>query len=111
MEYANLIDTPVEWGVVGVIITMSAMLLITFLWWVRVARDDLKESQSQFVKHLTTTGERQTEVLVAATEATRSTTGALEKLSDLMDRHEQRAADRHQSVSDTLNRIEGKLDK
>ena len=71
-------DSPPEWGLVGFVVVA---LVAGFLWMVKAMRSDmaaqqaadreaLHESQRQFIHHLTTTGERQTEARVASTVAT-----------------------------------------
>ena len=109
IDAVNPPDTPPEWGVVAVIAFLVMVLMAVFVWWVRSARIDLRQVHEQFIQHLTRTGDRQTEAIVSASEATKATTKALENLSALMDRHERRAEERHKAVISEIRR-EGPTD-
>lgn len=91
LEVASAIDTPPEWGIVAVIVTIVMLLLGTFLWWVRAARNDLRQGQAAFIDYLVTTGGKQSETLVA-------TANELHRLSERQDAHEARAQARHEAT-------------
>lgn len=95
----NTIDTPPEWGIVGVIVGIAGLLIATFLWWVRAARIDLRTTQRAFIDHLQVTGAQQTTALVAATETLHTVTAALERID------RQQAAN-HVEVAHRLEKIE-----
>ena len=91
-----------DYGLAGII---TGTLLAAFVYWVKAARADLKESNREnretnreFVDHLTRTGERQTEAIVASAVATAQCVKALEQLAVTMNRHDERAELRHQDL-------------
>ena len=104
MLVVNAIDTPEEWGVVTVIVAIAFTLVTTFVWWVRAARMDLQQSHVQFVQYLQETATRQTEAIVTSTSA-------LVRMTEMLDRHEERAEDRHRATTASLRRIEGHVVK
>lgn len=88
-----------EYGLAGVVV---GVLLSAFIWWIRAARSDLNRTQDRFITHLETTGERQTEAIVASTVATKQSVEALRELSGMMARHDATAAQRHDQVMRAL---------
>lgn len=92
-----------EYGLAGAVV---GVLLSAFIWWIRAARSDLNRTQDRFITHLETTGERQTEAIVASSVATRQSVEALRELSAMMSRHDAKAADRHEEVIDRLRTMQ-----
>ena len=89
-----------EFGMAGAI---AGTLMATFIWWVRTARTDLRESQGRFISHLETTGQRQTEAIVASSVATGQSVHALRELAGVVNRHDERAQFRHDAVINAIH--------
>lgn len=82
-----------EYGPLGVV---AGSLLVLFIWFVRAARADLRDSRTEFVDYLKNEGQKSTETLVAVANALQS---AMRSQED----HDERAQKRH---TDVLHRIE-----
>lgn len=98
LEVSTAINTPPEWGIVGVIVGIVMLLIATFLWWVRAARTDLRVSQKAFIDYLMTMGAHQNEALVA-------TANELHRLSQRQEAHEDRAQARHEANVQAMQAI------
>lgn len=94
-----------DYGLAGLVV---GVLLSAFVYWIKAARADLRDSQKQFIDHLKSTGERQTEAIVASSVATQSSTQALRELASAMNRHDAKAEHRHQEVMEKLEEIDDK---
>lgn len=105
MLQVNMIDSPQEWGIVGVIVTMVLSLLGIFVWWVRAARLDLQVNQREFLAYIR---EQSAAALVAQSqnaEATLAIANSLHRLTERMDRHDEREAERHRQDMEMYRRI------
>lgn len=90
--------TPPEWGIIGFVV-ISAMGLLAY--WVRAARADLTSTQKRFMDAVERASERdaarsdrQTEAIVASTNATQRVGEALQALAQMVSRHDERATRR-----------------
>lgn len=91
---------PLSWQEFGLAGVIALTLVSTFIWWVREARRDLRESHHQFVQHLQSTGERQTEAMVASTVAQRQTAEALREVVSMVNRHDIQASTRWEAAEE-----------
>ena len=98
LEVAAAIDTPPEWGIVGVIVGIVMLLIGTFLWWVRAARQDLRVSQKAFIDYLMTTGAHQNEALVATANELHRLSERQSLQGERQQAHETRAQARHEAM-------------
>lgn len=94
-----------DYGLAGLVV---GVLLAAFVYWIKAARADLRDSQRQFVDHLKDTGARQTEAIVASAVATQQSTKTLEKVVEAMNRHDSKAEIRHHDVMEKLEEIHGR---
>jgi hypothetical protein len=98
--------SPPEWGLVGAVV---ASILGFAAWGLRAMRSDMRalhradraelvESRREFIHHLTTTGERQTEAILASSVATQQSVQALRDMSALINRHDEKAHQRYENA-------------
>lgn len=91
---------PISWQEFGLAGVIALTLMSTFIWWVREARKDLRESHRQFVDHLQTAGSRQTEAMVASAVAQRQTAEALREVVSMVNRHDLQATVRWEAAEE-----------
>ena len=91
--------TPPEWGIIGFVVISAVGLLA---YWVWAARADLTSTHERFLASVERSSERdaersdrQTEAIVASTNATQQSVQALRELAAMVAKHDERALTRH----------------
>ena len=102
-----------QWAQFGLGGLVLMILIPLFAFWVKASRSDMRssqklfaESQEKFIEHLTMTGQRQTEAIVASSVATQQSVRALEQLAATVNRHDERAALRHDDLVGSVKQME-----
>lgn len=94
-----MVSSPPEWGLIGFVVISLLGLLA---YWVKASRADLSVTHERFLNSVDRASERdaersdrQTEAIVASTNATQQSVQALRELAAMVAKHDERALTRH----------------